>query len=348
MQSLWCGVVASLLVLTWGAEVSAQSAPTWGGEQDSVKVFDLGRIIGAKQLQAELRTQMAGLESSFVRVRLLWVDQDSGQEREQVIVEEERAARFEQYTISIDKPTGLLLINYPCPTTRGDSETQCTQRFALYTSSKRFVDKGVESTNPVAKSRDALIEQIRKGDFKKAKEGVALLQKSSSASGKKLDTDPFFVAAFEHAFEQAQRAYWAKDYPKAHSIIVDFLEKPPFVSSQRCPDKEQLSICLRGKWECGCSDDFGILPNTPKYAARLEYVAKIMHRAKDWQKLTLLMEPVAQRHPQQRDLRLYLADAYWALDRQDKARPHYAAVRQLALASGEHVPPHVFERFRAP
>ena len=315
----------SALVLVISAQADALE---WGTDQDKVKSAVLGTFWG-NPITYELRTQVAGLESSHVRVKIDWFNKAEKRAESQIIIEDERAARFEAYEIKYDKPNLTLFITYPCPLTRKDKETSCTERWMYHQAKNLFVLKEKTSSNPVAMSSIKLMEQQQKDDEPK------------------LSTDEWFVAYFDYAHSQIKAAYRAKQLDKAYSLLEALHKKAPLESSLGCPDAEQLLFCLDGKTECGCSERFGLLPANERYVQKLEDLARVWDKKKEYKKVVAILTPVAALFPDQTDVRLLLADALWETDFKEKARPHYRAVRSIRLTDKTFIPPHVFERFKA-
>lgn len=338
-------IFSSVISLLIGFSASAL-AVEWGSDQDKVQSAVLGNFWG-NPITYELRTQVAGLESSHVRVKIDWFNKAEKREESQIIIEDVRAARFEQYSFKYDKPNLSIFISYPCPINRKDKETQCTEHWMYHQAKNKFVLKDKASTNPVAKSRDKITELFTAGKTSKAVESIKLMSQELK-EGEALETDPWFVAHFDYAHKQIKAAYRAKQYDKAYELLEALHKDAPVKSSERCPDAERILFCLDGKTECGCSESFGLLPAEERYADRLEDFAKIWAKKKEHRKIVSILTPVAERFPERTDARLLLADALWELDFKEKARPHYQAVRRLRLAERTFIPPHVFERFKTP
>lgn len=334
-------ISASVLVISAQAD-----ALEWGTDQDKVKSAVLGTFWG-NPITYELRTQVAGLESSHVRIKIDWFNKAEKRAESQIIIEEERAARFEAYELKYDKPNLTLFITYPCPLTRKDKETSCTERWMYHQAKNLFVLKEKISSNPVAKSRDKITELLKAGKVDKAMSSIKLMEKQQKDSEPKLSTDEWFVAYFDYAHSQIKAAYRAKQLDKAYELLEALHKKAPLESSLGCPDAEQILFCLDGKTECGCSERFGLLPANERYAQKLEDLARVWDKKKQYKKVVAILTPVAALFPDQTDVRLLLADALWETDFKEKARPHYKAVRSIRLTDKTFIPPHVFERFKA-
>lgn len=331
----------SALIVMISADVTALE---WGTDQDKVKSAVLGTFWG-NPITYELRTQVAGLESSHVRVKIDWFNKAEKRAESQIIIEDERAARFEEYELKYDKPNLTIFITYPCPLTRKDKETSCTERWMYHQAKNLFVLKEKTSSNPVAKSREKITELLKAGKIDKAMSSIKLMEKAQK-DDEQLSTDEWFVAYFDYAHSQIKAAYKAKQLDNAYELLEALHKKAPLQSSLSCPDAEQLLFCLDGKTECGCSERFGMLPAEERYAQKLEDLARVWDKKKEYKKVIAILTPVAARFPDQTDVRLLLADALWETDFKEKARPHYKAVRSIRLTDKTFIPPHVFERFK--
>ena len=343
-RALLALLVASLFGLAWPTSASAVE---WGSEQDMVRSEVLGTFWG-NPLTLELRTQMASLESSHVRVTLGWFNKIQKVDESQVIIEDERAARFEQYSVTYDRPNMTVIIAHPCPINRKDKETTCEERWIYHQGKNKFVLKEKTSSNPVSRERDSITTLIKQGKMDRALASIELMKKEAS-DPKSISTDEWFVAYFDVMHAQIRAAWKAKQLDKATKLLDELHAKSPLASSLSCPDAaERFVFCLDGKTECGCSERFGLLPADERYAKKLEELALVWAKNKAHRKVVAALTPVAQRFPDETAARLLLADALWELDFKEKARPHYQAVRRIRLVDRTFIPPHVFERFKEP
>lgn len=340
-RTVLAGVLTALCFMAIPASLSFAE---WGKSTDKVKTKKLGRFWG-NALKYELRTRPATIRSSHVRLKIFWYNRAAKKDEEQVLFDDERKAQFEQYTFKYDRPNKTIFVSYFCPKNRKDKETTCTERWLYHEAKNQFVLKEKTSTNPQAKSRKKILALIQSGKLSRANKEIKTLMK---VSGKKIETDDFFAAFFLRIHQKAYAEFKAGKFDKAETTLNAFLKSPPVHSPKGCPDKDKLLVCLDGKTQCGCSERFAHLPATAKYAKRMAQLGKIWAKKKRHKRIIGVIGPMADLMPEESNLHLLLADAYWAVDFKTKARKHYKIVRQIRLADRTFMPKRVFERFKAP
>ena len=314
----------------------------WETSEDQAKVTKLGKFWG-RLLKVELRTRPSTITSSFVRVKVMWHNRAQKTDEEQVIIDDERASQFDRYSFSYDRPNTTIYVSYHCPKDRKDKATMCKEKWMYHKAKNQWVLKETTSSNPTTKKRGEILALIKANKQRKAVAGINALLKQDPDT----PTDVFFEAFFKNMHDRAWGAFKKKRYDEAFKIVEGFRAKPPVASTQSCPPKSDLYVCLKGNDSCGCSDAFGVLAATEKNAKRMEHIAKIWAKQSKWKRIIAVLAPMAEQMPDNPDLALYLADAYWEIDFKTKARVHYRVVRAVRLAERAFMPPRVLERFKA-
>lgn len=348
--SRWIFALAACASLLCASLVAAPSPAAaegveWGGEGDKVKKGDLGPFIGAR-LNYELRTQFATLYSSHTRLKLMWRDAWADEDVEQVLFEGERAARLEDYELELIRGKATVTVGYLCPKDRKDTTTRCTERWEWQKNTRRFVLRETTSSDPLAKSFEHIEELIEEGKVKKAREELARAREELGDD--KLDHDRLFGLFWAHAIEQAYPLR-KSNTKKAAKIIGEFIEEPPITASERCPGEDFIKVCMgdKARAECGCSDDFGHVPYSERWDRRYRNLARTLGEIEDHAMTISLLSPATGMFPENTDVMLALADAYWATDRKYKAYPLYAKVRKIRMAQKVYIPNRVYERYEA-
>ncbi len=334
------GMMCAVVALSWSATATAQE---WGGEDDDVRAATLGEQWG-NPIKYDLRTQFATLHSSYVRLELTWYDPSERAEVSQVLFDDERAARLDQYEFAYDKRKLTLEITYPCPTEVKDNETRCVEKWVWRKASREFDLTSTRSTNPVSEDRDEMFEMIRKGKFDEVRASIAALQKKYGDD--KVPWIPLYNAFVERLHGKIVKDVEERDYELAAARIkAFFVKKPPMSFPLRCPDHEKVLICVEEIAECGCTDPHVQLEATEEVAEMFADITRALYKNHDYELAIKLGERVSAKVPNHSGLRLVLADAYWEIDKDDKAGEHYAAVRKIRWAEKTFIPKRVFERF---
>ncbi len=338
---LACAVALASLALS--APAIAQE---WGGEDDSVRAKTLGEQWG-NPIKYELRTQFASLHSSYARLELTWFDKYSSAEVTQVLFDDERAARLDQYELEYDRKKLTVRVKYPCPTTLKDNETRCTERWVWRKASREFDLAETTSTNPVSENKEEIFKMIRAGKFDAVRASIASIQKKYGDD--KVPWIPLYTAFVERLHGKVVQDIEERDYELASARAKAFFVKtPPMEFPLRCPDHEKILICVGDLVECGCTDPHVQLEATVEVAEMFADITRALHENDDDALAIRLGERVSAKVPNHSGLRLVLADAYWASGDEKKAGDHYAAVRKIRWADKTFIPKRVFDRFTRP
>jgi hypothetical protein len=334
------GVTFALALLAWAAPAGAQE---WGGEGDSVRAATLGEQWG-NPIKYDLRTQFASLHSSYVRLELTWYDPYAKAEVSQVLFDDERASRLDQYEFKYDQKKLTLEVTYACPTEVKDNETRCVETWVWRKGSREFDLASTRSTNPVSEDRDEMFEMIREGKFDEVRASIAALQKKYGDD--KVPWIPLYNAFVERLHRKIVKDMEERDYELAAARIeAFFVKKPPMAFPLRCPDHEKVLICVTDLAECGCTDPHVQLEATEEVAEMFADITRALYKNQDYALAVRLGERVSGKVPNHSGLRLVLADAYWELDKEEEAGAHYAAVRKIRWAEKTFIPKRVFDRF---
>lgn len=340
-------LVAGALVATAlvAASPAAAQEVEWGGEDDKVREDDLGPFNGAR-LEYELRTQFASLRSSHARLKLMWRDKWAGEDVEQELFEEERAARLEEYELELIRGKATVKVTYPCPKTRKDRSTKCTEVWEWQKNSRRFALVEESSKTPKDKGLEHVAKLIRRGDL----DGARAELEAAREAGQDVDSDELFglywAEIIDRAADKARQGKSGRE--QAREILTGFLRRAPVRAGARCPGGDKIEVCLKDKVECGCSDPFGQVAPDQAWSKRYSQLAKALGKIEDHELTERLLEPALAALPKNTEVALAMADVYWDTERKYKARPLYARVRKRRLADKTYIPNRVFERFKAP
>lgn len=324
------------------------SAPLWAGEDaddgddaeraivwgDDVKKDDgvLGDLMPGSKLRYTIQTQLANLEASDVKITLFWLDTAKQQEASQVLIERTHSARMEEYSLKWVPAESMLYLSYNCPTRRGDSETICTERWLWKGGARRFKYTKTTTNNPLADSQDAVVQLIQSGKLDRATASIKAMREKYGED--RVAGDAFFVAYFDEMSARALAMADRGQGAKAVALIEGFIAKPPITSSERCPNKTSVLICMApDRPDCGCNDPFGLLPATDRYANRLERIGKLLNKEGKHAVTLRLLRPALTFFDDRPRYLLTLADAAWASDDKDKAREWYKAYMKLSVAA---------------
>lgn len=338
------GSVACVCVMALMSISSVATAQDeWSGEDVTVNKGKVGKFQGST-LRYDVRTKFATLTSSQARVALSWRDKWAKEDVEQVLIEEERYARGEQYTFTLIKKIASVQVVYPCPKDRRDTLTMCTELWEWQKSSRRFTLKSTEESDPVSERMQEVKALIKRGKLGKAKASIKAI--SDEFGEESLDSEAlfevFWALALDDALQQGK-----KDPKKGAALVRKFLADPPIKSAERCPNKELITVCLEPDVsECGCSNAFGQVSGLEgKWPRRYTALAKMLGKAKDYELAQVLLVPALGQLPDDSEVQLIVADMYWEKDQKYKARPLYKQVRAKRLQDKTYIPNRVFERF---
>lgn len=322
---------------------AAASAIDWGSDKDSVRKDDLGSFQGDR-LKVEIRTQFDTLHSSHVKVTLNWYDKWAGEDVNQELFEDTRAARLEDYKFTLDRAKATVYIDYLCPKDRKDTTTTCKETWEWQKNSRRFALKGKKSSDPIAKSGDEITKLLKKGKYEQAKKELAKAKEELGED--KIDAEEIFQLFWAGIIDNAYDDYRAGRKEKALARIEAFLKDPPITSNANCPEKDVAIVCLGEKQVCGCSDKFGQVTYSESWDKRYSKLAKILGKLEAHELSERLLVPALTLFPQNTDIQLTLADMYWDTERDYKARPLYAKVRKIRMADKVYIPNRVYDRFK--
>lgn len=339
-------ITAMFFVLCCAGQVAAFELPEqWTGDDVELSKGRVGDFQGGT-MRYEVRTKYATLTSSDAHVMLVWNDKWAKETVHQVLFEEERYARGDQYTFNLIGKLASVEVIYPCPEDRNDRQTTCTELWEWQKNTRRFTLKKKTSTNPVKEKIEAIETYLEKGQVKKAKAALDKLEKDTKKED--LDRDKLFEMFWAQTLDRALKQ-GSKNPEKGVKILKEFLSDPPLRGSSRCPDKELITVCLEeGALECGCSNAFGQVSGFEgRWPKRYHKLAKMLGKAKGADDLVhVLLVPALDRVPQDSEIMLVVADMYWNKDMKFKAKPLYKKVRKIRLEDKTYIPNHVFERFK--
>jgi tetratricopeptide (TPR) repeat protein len=302
----------------WAQDEPAEIA--WG-ESAKASEGSLGEVMAGSRLRYKIMAQGSGLEASDVKIELLWLDTIKQKDASQVIIERTSFARLEQYKLEWVPAEYTLNVSYNCPTRRGDSETLCTERWLWKGGARRFKYIKTTSNNPLASSQDEVIALIRAGKLDQAQGSIKALRERYG--DERVSGDAFFVAYFEELVTRARGLAERGQGGKAAALIAAFIAAPPVTSTERCPDKGLLMVCLEGRPACGCNDPFGQLPATERSVAQLERAAGLLVKEGKHAQAVQLLRPALDHFPDRPRLLLALADAAWGAGDEEDARGWY-------------------------
>jgi len=338
-----CAVALMLVVCASPFTSASAYAVEWGSDKDSVRKDDLGSFQGDR-LGVEIRTQFDTLHSSHVKVTLNWYDKWAGEDVKQVLFEDTRAARIEDYKFTLDRGKATVYIDYLCPKSRKDTTTTCKEQWEWKKNSRRFKLEGKKSSDPLAKTGDEIAKLLKRKKFDQAKKELEKAQKELGED--KLDNEELFGLFWGGIIDAAYDDYRNGRKKKAVERIQGFLKDPPITSSEQCPEKDVAVVCLGEKALCGCSDKFGQVRYSDRWDKRYSKLAKMLGKLDEHELAERLLVPALGLFPQNTDVMLTLADMYWATERDYKARPLYAKVRKIRMADKTYIPNRVYDRFK--
>jgi hypothetical protein len=298
----------------------AQRPIVWGEEVKS-DTNVLGDLMPGSKLRYKIKTQYASLETSDVQIELVWFDTAKQKDASQILFERSATPRLEQYSLKWIPAEYTLNVSYNCPTRRGDEETMCTERWLWKGGARRFKYIKTTSNNPIAESQDAIITLIRAGKMDRAAASIKATREKYGAE--RISGDALFVAYFEELVTRARGLADRGQGPKAAAAIEAFVAKPPITSSERCPDKAMLLVCLEDRPACGCNDPFGLLAATERNVANLERLGVLLNKEGKHALTLKLLRPALDHFSDRPRLVLTLADAAWGSGDKENGRDWY-------------------------
>lgn len=345
--------LATLLITALASPAAAQDDPPevqeiqWG-EKINEREGIVGQLRGNGLLRFKIYTQLHSLEASDARVVLSWRDRTRGEDIAQRILERTQYARAEDYTFALESDGITARMGYPCPLRRGDKETTCEEvwRWNLRTRAFDFISK--RSSNPTERSIESISALIQSGQTERAKKAIDLLTEDRKRRGESVETDRFFVLFFVEMAKQFKSLVAAKKHAEAVALLKRFLQEPPVVSRKACPDVNLMTLCLKGRAACGCSDPFGQLPKHEVLVPFFEVIGDALVREKEYALAIRLVTPLSDAFPKEERLLLVLADSYWNTGERPKARQYYRGFRAVRLPVKGFIPRRVFDRFQTP
>ncbi len=338
----WCGVVCAVMCVGVTA-LADEPGEGWSGNDVEVLKGEVGRFQGGT-MRYEVRTKFATLTSSHARVAITWRDKWAKEDVTQVLIEEERYARGEQYEFKVLPKVASVEVSYPCPQDRRDTVTMCQELWEWKKNTRRFVLESTSSSDPISEKMGELKGLIKKGKFDQAKKIIEALEDEHGVES--LDREVLFEAFWSVAIDQAV-ADGKKSSERGVKTLEKFLANPMVTSAQRCPDKELITVCLEPEQvECGCSNEFGQVPGFEgRWPKRYTALAKLLGKAEAYELVEKLLVPALEQVPEDTELMLVVADMYWHKKQEYKARPLYKKVRKIRMRDKVYIPNRVFERF---
>ena len=347
-------IVALLALLLLPSPAAAQDTEQpadqeiqWG-EKINEREGVVGQLRGNGLLKFKIYTQLHSLEASDARVVLHWRDRARGEDMAQRIMERTQYARGEDYALRLDPDGVTVRIGYPCPLRRGDKETTCEELWRWSMRSRAFEFVSRRSSNPTERSIESISALIQSGQIERAKKAIELLTEDRKRRGEAVETDRFFVLFFLEMAKDFKQLVVAKKHAEAVALLKRFLKEPPVVSRKSCPDLNLMTICLKGRAACGCSDPFGQLPKHEALVPFFEVIGDALVREKEYALAIRLLTPLSDAFPKEERLMLSLADSHWHTNDRPKARRYYRGFRAVRLPIKGYIPKRVFDRFQTP